>query len=140
VVEWSSRGLAAAHTTMATSGAAVRPVTAEEANPDHYSTLVSMVATSPPGRAELVGLAEDAGFEPRGREPNPLSKLPPPLFAGVLAVCNERSSRPGLLGEQGGTRATETRIETTTVWATACDGSGGGSGVNCSLCLLVLHL
>jgi len=44
VVEWSSRGLAAAHTTMATSGAAVRPVTAEEANPDHYSTLVSMVA------------------------------------------------------------------------------------------------
>jgi hypothetical protein len=42
--------------------------------------------------------------------------LPPPLLTGVLAVCNERSSRPGLLGEQGRTRATETRIETTTAF------------------------
>jgi hypothetical protein len=29
-----------AHMTMGTSGAAVQPVTTEEANPDHYSTLV----------------------------------------------------------------------------------------------------
>jgi hypothetical protein len=45
-------------------GAAVRPMTAEEANPDHYATLVSRVATSPPGRAEPVGMVEDSGFEP----------------------------------------------------------------------------
>ena len=64
--QWSSGHLVAlrrGHTTMATRGA-VRPMTAEEANPDHYSTLVSRVATSPAGRTELVGLAEDAGFEP----------------------------------------------------------------------------
>jgi hypothetical protein len=53
---------------------------------------------------------------PRGLAHNPLSKLPPPLFAGVLAVCNERGCRLGLLGEQGRTRATETRIETTTAF------------------------
>jgi hypothetical protein len=55
---------------------------------------------------------------PRGLAPNPLSKLPPPLFTRVLAVCDERSSRLGNLGERGRTRATETRIETTTAWAT----------------------
>ena len=64
MVEWSPRALAAGHTTMVIGGAAVRPVTAEEANPDHYSTLVSRVATSPPGRAEPVGMVEDSGFEP----------------------------------------------------------------------------
>src|SRR5687767_1211500 len=78
---------------------------------------------------------------PRGLAPNPLSKLPPLLFTRVLAVCNERSRRPGLLGEQGRTRATETRIETTTAWATACDGVGPAVRAwNCSLWLLVLHL
>jgi hypothetical protein len=51
---------------------------------------------------------------PRECEPNTLSKLPPPLFIRVLAVCNERSSRLGVLGERGRTRTTEPRIETTT--------------------------
>jgi hypothetical protein len=50
---------------------------------------------------------------------SPLSKLPPPLFTRVLAVCNEHSSRLGLLGEQGRTRATETIIETTTAFGNA---------------------
>jgi hypothetical protein len=45
---------------MVIGGAAVRPVTADEANPDHYSTLVSTVATSPPGRAEPLEMVEDA--------------------------------------------------------------------------------
>jgi hypothetical protein len=58
--------------------------------------------------------AEDAGFESVRREPNSLSKLPPQLVTRVLAVCNEHRSQPGLLGEHGRTRATETRIETTT--------------------------
>jgi hypothetical protein len=53
---------------------------------------------------------------PRGLAPNPLSKLPPPLFTRILAVCNEHSNRLGLLGEQGRTRATETIIETTTAF------------------------
>jgi hypothetical protein len=43
--------------------------------------------------------------------------LPPPPFARVLAVCDERSSRLGLLGEQGRTTATETIIETTRAYA-----------------------
>jgi hypothetical protein len=53
---------------------------------------------------------------PRGLAPNPLSKLPPPLFARVLAVCNERTSRLGLLGEQGSTSAIEPKIETTSAF------------------------
>jgi hypothetical protein len=61
---------------------------------------------------------------PRGLAPNPLSKLPPQVLIRVPEVCNERRSRVCLLGEQKRTRATETRTETTTAWATASDRVG----------------
>jgi hypothetical protein len=65
----------------------------------------------------VIAGAEDAGFEPaRACTPNPLSKLPPPLFARVLAVCNERTSRLGLLGEQVRASAIEPKIETTSAF------------------------
>jgi hypothetical protein len=61
------------------------------------------------------------GIRTRGLLTPALSKVLPPLFTRVLAVCNERRGRLGLLVEQGRTKATETRTETTTAWVTACD-------------------
>ena len=59
---------------------------------------------------------------PRGREPNPLSKLPPPPFTRVLAVYKVRSSRLGLPGEERGQLRRELRRRRRL--ATGCDGVG----------------
>ena len=55
----------------------------------------------------------------------PLFKLRVPLFTKGLAVRNEDSNWPGLLDEEGRTRATETRIEMTTALAAVRNGVVG---------------
>jgi len=55
----------------------------------------------------------------------PAFQLPVPLFTKGLAVRNEGSNWPGLLDEEGRTRATETRIEMTTALAAARNGVVG---------------
>jgi hypothetical protein len=76
-------------------------------------------------RLEAAAAAARCSIALLSRRPSvsPLFKSPSPLFTRVLAVRCKRSRRPGPIGEQARTRATETRTETRTALVRLAMGS-----------------